>query len=267
VISGRLVQERASQREVAAARFRATCEALRFEGRQEAARAEAELDAARHELAVSRERLSLLLGPLAAQAGEGTLGQFDMRAPLDGRVEEIQAVVSNRASQGEQLFTVADTSRLWLAAQIHQRYWSSLTVAAGETLEFSLPALPAERFTARTSFVDGSVSPTTRAIRLVAEIENLSGRLRPGMFAWVSVPVAPREEVLAVPPSALQLHDGQSFVFVAESPNTFRRVDVTTGTETDAWIAVLQGLDAGQEIVDQGAFFLKSELLLEREAE
>jgi cobalt-zinc-cadmium efflux system membrane fusion protein len=267
VISGRLAEERASQREVAAARFRATCESLRHEGRLEVARADAEVDAQRHELAVSRERLGLLLGPLSEQANAQTLAQFDVRSPLDGRVEEVQAVASNRAEQGEQLLTVADASRLWLSAQIYQRDWGSLEAAAGQTLKFSVPALPDEIFTARTSFASGAVSPVTRSIQLVAEIDNSAERLRPGMFAWVTVPVARAQDVLAVPASALQRHDGKSFVFVADRPNSFRRVDVTTGIETPEWIAVLEGLEAGQPVVDHGAFALKSELLLEREPE
>ena len=60
-------------------------------------------------------------------------------------------------------------------------------------------------------------------------------------------------------------HEGQAFVFIPEGKNTFRRTDVETGLETSTGVEILTGLKAGQRVVDQGAFVLKSELLLERE--
>jgi cobalt-zinc-cadmium efflux system membrane fusion protein len=61
-------------------------------------------------------------------------------------------------------------------------------------------------------------------------------------------------------------HENSSFVFVADSAGSFHRVDVSIGIETPEWVEVSSGLKEGQKVVDQGAFALKSELLLEREA-
>jgi multidrug efflux pump subunit AcrA (membrane-fusion protein) len=79
------------------------------------------------------------------------------------------------------------------------------------------------------------------------------------------VPVGEQQQSLAVPSSAVQHHEVEAFVFVEEKPSTFRRVDVTTGLETADWIAITSGLRPGLLVVEEGAFFLKSELLLEAE--
>ena len=80
---------------------------------------------------------------------------------------------------------------------------------------------------------------------------------------WVSVPMSQPRHALAVPASAIVDHEQARFVFVADAPDTFHRVDVKTGVETAEWVEITDGLAAGEQVVDQGTFVLKSELLLE----
>jgi len=267
VISARDLEERISAREIAAAHFRAACERSRNEGKQELARAAAELDVAERQIDVSQERLRLLLGPFGEETAMPTAGQFEVRSPLGGRIEELGAVAGNRVTENEQLFVIADTKKLWLSAQIHQRDWSALAAAEHQTLRFTVPALPEETFEARVIFIGAAVSPTTGAIPLVAAVDNTEGRFRPGMFAWASVPIAAKQRTLAVPTAAIQRHEGHAFVFVEEEPGRYRRSDVEIATETPDWCAIANGVREGDQVVDHGAFFLKSELLLEQEEE
>jgi len=265
VLPQRVVEERATDREVAAARFQAACERSKNEGQQELARAAAELDVAQRQLMVAQERLMLLLGPFAATSPADSAGQYEIRSPLAGRVEELTAVVSLRVSSGAGLFVVADTSQLWISARIQQRDWRALELSECTQLPFTTPAFPGETFEAAVRFIGATVSSATRTIPLVAEIDNAADRFRPGMFAWVSVPVGDQQRSIAVPASAIQRLEEDAFVFVEEQPGTFRRVDVTIGLETRDWVSIESGLRPGIEVVDQGAFFLKSELLLEAE--
>jgi multidrug efflux pump subunit AcrA (membrane-fusion protein) len=84
------------------------------------------------------------------------------------------------------------------------------------------------------------------------------------MFVWVALPQGRAREVLAVPAAAVMRHEGRAFVFVPDADG-FRRVDIDTGIESDDFVEVTRGLTAGQQVVDRGAFLLKSELLLEDE--
>ncbi len=54
-------------------------------------------------------------------------------------------------------------------------------------------------------------------------------------------------------------------MFVQDEPHRFRRVDVQTSLVTADFVEIKKGLKANDLVVDQGAFYLKSELLLERE--
>lgn len=265
VMSGRTLEERASQREIAAASFAAACEQSEFSSRHDLEIAAAAVDVAERALSVSRERLNVLLGPHGQESADDLSSEFTLTAPCAGFVEELSAVESARFAEGEPILVLADTRRLWVAAQIHQRDWNSLRVAAGATLTVTVPAQPGRQLEAQVRFVGSAVSPTTLALPLVAELENTEGIFHPGMFVWVSVPLAEPRQALAVPTAAIQRHEGRDFVFVEDPPHTFRRVDITKGIETPPWVEVVVGLDAGARVVDHGAFQLKSVLLLEHE--
>jgi multidrug efflux pump subunit AcrA (membrane-fusion protein) len=102
-------------------------------------------------------------------------------------------------------------------------------------------------------------------VTLVGELANDDSHYKPGMFVWVDLLQGDLREALAVPASAVLRHEGRSFVFVPDGPGRYRRVDVKTGIESGDRVEVTEGLTAGQEVVVQGAFVLKSELLLEKE--
>lgn len=269
-ISERLVQERESGREVAAAYFKSVCEQARFDAHHLEVRTRADLEHAERVLAVNHQQLTLLLGPfaeIAESTEDDQLCQLVLRSPLTGVVEDrfVSDGVQFVASQS--LFAVANTDTLWVSAQIYEREWSALMLNDVKELMVETPALPGKRFTARVQFTGVSISPETHAVPLVAELANPEGQFKPGMFAWVTMPVGTRHEALVVPAEAVMQQDERSFVFVELDGQTFQRLDVTLGITTPDFCEVTRGLRAGQEVVDHGAFTLKSELVLEGEDE
>ena len=224
------------------------------------------MEAAEQDLAIAQEKLRLLLGPFAKSRGEAP-GQFELHAPFHGRVEQLTASLAARLQQGEGVLDLADTSVVWVSALIHQHDWDTLQLQSGQQIQVKFPALPTQSMSACVRFVGPEVSAETRAVSLVAELSNEDGRLRPGMFAWVELPLGTLRKTLVVPVAAVQRHESVAFVFVAESDNRFRRQDVTIGLETTEYIEIVAGVSAGQPVVHGGAFYLKSELLLEHEDE
>lgn len=267
-LSQRLIDERRSGREVAQAQFSAACETARFSAAQDRDKAQADAEQAERLLAVAQQALANLLGPLADMtpvADRARLSELVLLAPIAGRVEERNAVAAARVAAGASLFTLADTSSLWVSAEIHERDWAALDVVQGSDIQVSIPALNDAEVTANVRFVGSQVSPETRSVPLVAELPNRDGRLKPGLFVWALAPLARPRPALVVSAGAIMRHENQPFVFVPADDRTYRRVDVTLGFDAGDRVEVLSGLKAGDIVVDQGAFFLKSELLLERE--
>ena len=278
VLSGRIIEERASNLEVANANFIAACEEARFLTRQDRDRARAALEQANRLVQISRENLRTLVGsrleadPAGEEAGESpgdssSLSSLVLRTPFDGVVEDVFIARGERARVGDRLFVVADTSVLWVRAQIHERQWTAVEVSAGQSLRVVVPGADVHQTTAVVNHVGATVEADSRSVALVAELTNNDAHYKPGMFVWVDLPQGDLREVLAVPTSAVMRHEGKSFVFVPDGAERFRRVGVTTGIESGDFVEVTRGLTVGQQVVSRGAFVLKSELLLEKETE
>jgi cobalt-zinc-cadmium efflux system membrane fusion protein len=268
-LATRQIEQRKAEREQAGARFTGACESARFNAVQDRERASAEAERAERLLSVAQQALNNLLGPWAATeeiSDPERLNELKLLAPIDGRVVERQAVQNARVDTGAPLFVIADTSQMWISAEIHERDWKALDLTPqGDKLSIRVPALAGETLQANVRWVGSQVEAVKRSVPLVAELSNADGRLKPGMFVWAVIPLEKPHEALVIPAGAIMRHENQPFVFVPDGERRFRRVDVSLGIETTDTIEILSGVSAGDTVVDQGAFFLKSELLLERE--
>lgn len=272
-VSQQTVKQRETSRQVARDEYVAVCEQSQFDARQHRDKARIARDDARRALAISRQKLRTILGAHSevTEADDSTaedekeLSRFYLVAPFAGTIEERSAAAEQRVSVGTMLFSVADTATLWVNADVRERDWQALSLKEGDALSVRVPALADREFSARVEFVGRAVDHETQAVPLVAELDNAKQLLRPGMFVWVTLPAGPAEESLVVPSAAVLTHEGAKFVFVEDGPRAFRRIDVTTGLQTPQGTAILAGLKENQRVVAQGAFLLKSELLLEPE--
>jgi RND family efflux transporter MFP subunit len=269
---------------VARASFAAACEEARFQTRQDRDRARSALEQADRLVQVAREHLRTLVGSkLEADVGgqgaaEGVadaegedaaqgLSTLVLRTPFAGLVEDVFVARGERVKAGDRLFVVADTSTLWVRAQIHERQWTTVEVSEGQEVAVQVPGAADHDTTARINHVGATVEAESRSVPLVATLENDDAHYKPGMFVWVDLPQGQEREGLAVPAEAVLRHEGRAFVFVPAGANRFRRVDIEAGADTAGFVEVKSGLRAGEQVVARGAFLLKSELLLEEEEE
>jgi cobalt-zinc-cadmium efflux system membrane fusion protein len=268
IIAGRLMDERGSVREIAAAAFQAAVEQARFDAAQQRDLAAAKVAQKERLLKISEQELATLLGPYSDHEpvmSDRALSEFTLHSPFDARVESRDISPAERVTPGQQLFVLANNDSLWVSAEIHERDWKLLEVEPGQEVTITSPALPGQEFTARVHHWGASVSPVTHAVPLVAELTNESRQFKPGMFVWVSIAHESVEPRTTIPTDAVVRNGGETFVFVPISGSMFRRVNVETGQETSNWVEITNGLAPGDAVVTKGAFFLKSELLLERE--
>jgi Cu(I)/Ag(I) efflux system membrane fusion protein len=225
------------------------------------------LEAAQKRLEIWEEKLSALLGPYADGQDTAAKGvtQFVVKAPRAGSIVALPAVESARFEPGEVMAEIADTSNVWIEAQISQRDWHSLKLENDQILAVRVPALPEDKFTARVKHIGASVSTSTMAIPLVAELSNSENRFRPGMSIWVDIPTSQRRTAIVVPEGAIQRNESQAFVFLQVGETTFEARDVVVGQQSEDQVEITSGLDEGDRVVVEGAFFLKSEWLLAEE--
>jgi multidrug efflux pump subunit AcrA (membrane-fusion protein) len=115
------------------------------------------------------------------------------------------------------------------------------------------------------AYIRDQIDPGTRTARARLDVANNGEHLRPGMFATVTVvdphgtegEEAPR--VLVVPSGALQRDGDRQVAFVPLGGNRYERRVLTLGRRTGAYAEILDGLAAGESVVVEGTFILKSE--------
>lgn len=270
-IAGRIERERGTQLETAEATLRSNIEQILFDSNQEVAKAATAVETAQRQLELTRQQTATLMGyqsalelPPRQESPGDNLSTVEVRAPLDGSVEQKLLAETERVSPGDGIFVLADTSNLWIKAQLRESQWRGLALNPGDVLKVASPAIGSERLDASVYFVGREVDQSTNAIPIVATIAN-DGKLRPGLFVNVELPIGDKVECLAVPESAIATHESASFVFIPLGENRFQRRDIEIGERTGGWVEVKTGLTAGESVAIGGVFFLKSELLLEAE--
>ncbi len=234
----------------------------RISSEQEVLEAEAAARESAADLAVARETLRLL--GLSGQAIEGLSWEdpesslVSVRAPFASRVVSREATIGELVSPRKTLFTLADLSEVWLWIDLYERDLSR--VAVGARVEVRLDAWPGESFTGELAYVADQVDPASRTVRARVDLPNPERRLKPGMFARVSL--ASDEEplpVLALPRTAVQRDGDEPIVFVRTGPGRFERREVEIGRTGDELVEILAGVAEGEEVVTEGSFLLRSQ--------
>lgn len=211
-----------------------------------------------------------ILGLSAAELGEidpskqgEALSFYPIRAPFDGTVIEKDVVLLERALPDRRILTIADLSSVWVEADIYEEHLVLLKELNGKQLEFRSASWPDRAFQAEIFFQGEIVEESSRTISMVAKADNQDGLLKPGMFVNVELPSLLTTPVLQVPPSAVLDYQGQNFVFVSTGPESFARRNVKIGRRSEIAFEVLEGIEAGDQVVTEGGFALKSAMLSE----
>ncbi len=232
-------------------------------GAGEYQRREAEFENARADLHEAEEKLHLLgmtekeIGRLAAKKlPHAEVAQVSLRAPFNGEVIERNATIGEVVDPNKTLFTVADLSTVWVRADFPEQQAARLKT--GLDIELRVSAYPDTVFHGTISYVAAVIDPTTRTVMARSDVQNPDGRLRPEMFADITLKTE-TEELLAVPRTAVQQVGSRTIVFVRRGPRRFEARDVTVGESFDQYIQIKSGLTAGESVVTRGSYALKSE--------
>lgn len=117
----------------------------------------------------------------------------------------------------------------------------------------SFTSMPGEEFSAKVTSVSPVVNNLNRTIETVLELDKYDSRIKPGMFATVSLVIQEEDNSFVVPKSAIKTYNTDSTVFVIDENNTAKRVVVTTGISNDNDIQITSGLEEGMQVITAGS--------------
>ena len=178
------------------------------------------------------------------------------RTPVGGFVIEKHAVQGQHVTPGMSLYRVADLSVVWVEADVYERELSLVREGAPATV--TVDAYPEDRVHGRVIYIYPYVEERTRTVRVRLELPNPRGRLKPGMYADVTLDAVLGEGVV-VPVNALLDSGAEQHVFVAQGDGYFEPRPVVVGRRLGESIQILEGLEDGETVATSATFFIDSE--------
>ena len=223
-------------------------------------RIENELEAVKADYRASRDQLAVLgMNEKALEKLESS-GQINSYGDVISRFDGI--IISRSINLGQivnpqdNLFDVADLSKLWAVANIPEQQASF--IQKDELVSIEIPALENKKIDAKIIFEGSIVDPETRTVLVRAEIDNQSLSFKPDMLTSMYIQ-SKKVAKLAVPVSAVVRENDRNYVFIQNTPKTYRLREVQLGHKDGNLITILGGLAEGETIISDGAFHLNSE--------
>jgi cobalt-zinc-cadmium efflux system membrane fusion protein len=181
-------------------------------------------------------------------------GQGVIRAPIAGTVVEKSIAPGQLLAAGSTpCFTVADTSTMWVMAQLFGDDLAAVRNGDAATVEVG----DGVTMVGKVTNVGAVVDPDTRAIGARVQVANPHGVLKRQMYVRVRIESGRAHEGLLLPVSAV-LRDDENlpFVYVADVDGGYAQRSVTLGGRVGDAFEVPAGLHAGDKVVVDGAIFL-----------
>jgi cobalt-zinc-cadmium efflux system membrane fusion protein len=217
--------------------------------------AEANLNAAEkklHVLGFTEDQIEVLKGTHQVNPN------ITLFSPIPGKVVTNTAVLGAMVDETTEILTIMDPSVLWVEAAIYER--DIARIRTGQGVEVTVPAYPSDIFRGTISYISDVLHPETRTITVRTEVANTDLKLKPGMFADLTIELNQNGHAIAVPIEAVLDDHGLPFVFVVHDGHHFQPRLVAVGASGDGYIQIVSGLEVGDEVVTQGNFQLKSKL-------
>ena len=179
-----------------------------------------------------------------------------IHSPITGTVIKKEAIAGAHVDPGQELYTIADLSRVWILADIYE--YELAFVKIGQKAAVTLSYDPSQVLTGQVGFIYPTLDPKTRTAKVRLELDNAGEKLKPDMYANVELRVDLGTR-LAIPQEAIIESGQKQIVFLHLGGGKLEPRLIKTGLKTGAWSEVLTGLTEDQHLVTSANFLIDSE--------
>ena len=186
---------------------------------------------------------------------QAQLSKTTIRAPFSGKIGLRSISKGSYISPTTLIAKLVNTSQLKITFSIPEKY--AQTMKLNQSLTFTTSSSK-EIYNAKIYAIEPSIETESRTLKIRAITENKDGKLIPGTFANVSLPLQKIEDALLVPTEALIPIQNGKKIFVSVNGKA-KEIIVETGARTDKDILITSGLKAGDTILTSGVMSLKND--------
>jgi len=180
---------------------------------------------------------------------EEILRKTVLRAPFDGILGLRLLSPGDYVKDGADIVDIADISSMKVDFEIPETAFRQ--VRKDQPLTIQVDSYPGETFTGEVYAIAPTLDPDSRSLQLRARIPNPDQRLRPGMFARISLHIAEKDNALLIPEEALWPIGDKQFVYRIVDGKV-AMTEIKVGYRQHGDVEVLTGLSAGDQIVTAG---------------
>jgi Cu(I)/Ag(I) efflux system membrane fusion protein len=178
-------------------------------------------------------------------------------SPRNGIILERLATTGMMAKPGDPLFRIADTSHVWVIADVPE--YDLAAVQSGAKVAVTVRSLPGRAFQGTVDLIYPEIQQQTRTIKVRVELSNPDGVLMSNMYAEVEIEAGVQKPVVTVPNSAVIDTGDRQVVFIDKGDGKFEPKDVKLGVRGDDQTEITKGIAAGDQVVVAANFLLDAE--------
>ena len=201
-----------------------------------------------------------------AQVGDikAAIARKTIRAPFSGMLGIRQANLGQYLAAGQAIVSLQSLNPIYVNFGVPQQ--ETPRVGVGRSIRVISDDLHGAQFNGRINALDSVVNEQTRNIQVQSTFSNPGGKLRPGMFVTVDLPLGAPRDVISLPASAINYAPYGDSVYIVtdmtdQKGHTYKgvrqQVVKIEGTRGDQ-VAVTSGLNPGEEVVSSGVFRLRN---------
>jgi HlyD family secretion protein len=187
----------------------------------------------------------------AAEHAEATtmLSYGTLRAPYDGIVTRRNVhtgYLVQPGTQGEPLLVLMRTDILRVLIDIPEG--DAALIKLSNQVSIRIPAKAGEAISGQITRTAGALDPTTRTLRIEADVRNGDDRLRPGMYAYAHIVVAEHSNALILPASAVLSDKTRSYCCCVANGKVVQK-DVSLGLRDKDEVEISAGLEGNEAVI------------------
>lgn len=186
-----------------------------------------------------------------------------IKAPAGGHVADLGIRQGMYIRPDTQVMSIGTLASVWVIGEFFER--QAGLISPGNPVAITVAAFPGQQWQGEVDYVYPELSEQSRTLQARVRVADNGGNqtLRPNMFVNLALQSPLGEDLLSIPKQAL-IRGGQGDrVIIAEAEGRFRPVPVKVGVEAGERILVLEGLEAGQQVVTSAQFLIDSETNLD----
>ena len=204
--------------------------------------------------ALDESENNLRVAQADAELMEARSSKTTIRAPFAGTIGLRQVSIGDYVKEGQDIVNLESLDSLKVDFRVPELALSQ--VRDGQTLQITLDAMPDRAYDGRVVAINPLIDANGRAIVIRAQVPNVDGKLRPGMFARVRLFTSGMKDTLVVPEESLFPVGDDKYVYkVVDNKATRQKIEI--GARRDGKVEVLNGLAPTDVVVTAGALKLR----------